>query len=132
MRALRCIHALTDLGFLVRSAQNCKNVFGQFKDHNSGSRTWKLDKLSYFFHLLFPLYLFVTFIFLFENSQKFIFTCSPLWSVLVCKISQFGQKLPIRTAHHTFLESRHPETTKNPYYVLFPEGSQKKVSTHGL
>ena len=23
-----------------------------------------------------------------------------------------GQKLPIRTAHHTFLESRHPEVTK--------------------
>ena len=29
-------------------------------------------------------------------------------------------------AHHTFLENRHPEVTKNPYYDLFPEGSQKK------
>ena len=30
----------------------------------------------------------------------------------------FGQKLPNWTAHHTFLESRHPEVTKNLYYVL--------------
>ena len=29
------------------------------------------------------------------------------------------------TTHHTFLESRHPEVTKNTYYVLSPEGSQK-------
>ena len=33
----------------------------------------------------------------------------------------------IRTAHHTFLENSHPEVTKNPYYVLSPEGSQKKL-----
>ena len=26
---------------------------------------------------------------------------------------------------HTFLESRDPEVTKNPYYVLPPEGSKK-------
>ena len=49
---------------------------------------------------------------------------SRLWSILVCKIPQFGKKLPIRTTHHTFLESRHPEVTKNPYCVLPPEGSQ--------
>ena len=47
----------------------------------------------------------------------------PFWSV---KYLNFGKKLPIRTAHHTFLESKHPEVTKNPYYVLSPEGSQKK------
>ena len=29
--------------------------------------------------------------------------------------SIFGQKLPIRTAHNTFLESRQPEVTKNSY-----------------
>ena len=46
----------------------------------------------------------------------------PFWSV---KYLNFGQKLPIRTAHHTFLESRHPEVTKNSYYVLSREGSQK-------
>ena len=37
----------------------------------------------------------------------------------------FGQKLPIRTAHHIFPESRHPDGAKNPYYVLSPERDQK-------
>ena len=44
--------------------------------------------------------------------------------------SIFGQKLPIQTTNHTFLESRHPEVTKNPYYVLFPEWSQKLNVNH--
>ena len=47
-----------------------------------------------------------------------------LWSV---KYVNFGQKLPIRIAHFTFLESKELEVTKNPYYVLSPEGSQEKV-----
>ena len=58
--------------------------------------------------------------------------CSPtglFWSV---KYLNFGRKLLFWTAHHTFLESRHPEATKNPYYVLSPERSQKKISAHGL
>ena len=29
----------------------------------------------------------------------------------------FGKKLLIWTAHNTFLEGRHPEVTKNPYYI---------------
>ena len=53
----------------------------------------------------------------------------PFWSV---KYLDFGQKLPFRTANHTFLKSKHLEVTKNPYYVLSPEGSQRKVSAHGL
>ena len=57
---------------------------------------------------------------------------STLWSILVCKIPQFWAKLPLRTAHHTFLESRQPELTKNSYNVLPTWGSQKKVSAHGL
>ena len=58
---------------------------------------------------------------------------SPLWSFLVCiNASILGQKLPIWTAHHAFLESRYSEITKNLYYVLPPEGSQKKLSAHGL
>ena len=68
--------------------------------------------------------LIVTFIFIFENSQN---SCGspfrPFWSV---KYLNFGQKLPIQSTHHIFLESRHPEVTKNPYYVLSPEWSQKK------
>ena len=38
--------------------------------------------------------------------------------------SIFGQKLPIQTAHHTFLESRHPEVTNNLYYVFYSSQSQ--------
>ena len=48
----------------------------------------------------------------------------PFWSV---KYINFGQKLPIRSAHHTFLESRYSEVNKNPYYILSPKGSQTKV-----
>ena len=48
------------------------------------------------------------------------------------KYLNFGQKIPIQIAHHTFLESIYPEVTKNPYYVLSSERSQKKVSAHGL
>ena len=44
------------------------------------------------------------------------------WSI---KYLNFGQKLPIPTAHDTFLERRHPEVTKNPNYVLSPKGTQK-------
>ena len=42
------------------------------------------------------------------------------------KYFNFWQKLPIRTTQHTFPESRHSEVTENPYYVLYPEWSQKK------
>ena len=52
-----------------------------------------------------------------------------LWSV---KYTNLGQKLPIRRAHHTFLQSRHPEVPKNLYYVLSAKGEPKKVSAHGL
>ena len=67
-----------------------------------------------------------TFIFIFENSQN-SFSCGPpfglFWSV---KYLNFGQKLPIRAAHHTFLEKRHPKVSKNPYSVLPPKGILKK------
>ena len=46
-----------------------------------------------------------------------------LWSV---KYASFGQKLPIRIAHHTFLQSRISEVTKNAYYVLSPKGEPEK------
>ena len=95
-------------------------------------RNMKNRQLAPLFHLLFPLYLFVTLIFMFENIQS-SFWCgppfAPFWSV---KYLNFGQKLPIPTTHHTFVEWKHPEVTKNPYYVLSPECSHKKVSAHGL
>ena len=48
---------------------------------------------------------------------------SPFGSFWSGKYFNFGQKLPIRTAHHTFPESRHPEVTKSPYHVLSHDGS---------
>ena len=126
-------NAFTDFDFLLRPAQNCMKC--TFLDNlRTITQKGNMDtrQMILFFHLLFPLELFVTFIFVFENSQK-SFSCDPLfrpfWSV---KWLNFSQKLPFRTAHHTFLESRHPEVTKNPYYVLSPKGSQKKESAHGL
>ena len=62
---------------------------------------------------------FVKFISEFENSFSYDPPCGPYWSV-----KYFN--LPIRGAHHTFLESRHPKVTKNLCYVLSPVGSQKK------
>ena len=82
-----------------------------------------------FFYLLFQFQLFVTFVFIFENSQNSIvkFSCGPPLG-LFCSVKylNFEQKLLIRTAHQIFRETRHPEVTKNPYYVLSPKGSQKR------
>ena len=70
--------------------------------------------------------------FIFQNGQN-SFSCGPplfglFWSV---KYVNSGQKLPIKTNHHTFLESGHPDVTKNQYYVLSSKGSQKQVSAPG-
>ena len=50
----------------------------------------------------------------------------PLVPLVSVKDPNFGQKLPIWIVHHTFLESRYAEVTKNSYYVFFPEGEPKK------
>ena len=71
---------------------------------------------SSFSTLLF--YSIVTFISGFENTLN-SFSNSLLRSILVCKLPIFLQKILIWTAHHTFPESRHPEVTKDQYYVLF-------------
>ena len=81
--------------------------------------TWKLHKWPHFFPLLFLLNLFITFI-----------------SLNLKILNTFRQKLLIRTAHHTFLESRHPEVIKDLYYVLSTHRSQIPIvltaSAHGL
>ena len=109
---------------MLRSAQNCKkctfldNLRTKTQEGNMG--TWQMTPffLSTFSDL------FVIFIPKFENTQN-SFLCdppfAPFWSV---NTSIFSHKLPIQTAHHTFLESRHPEVTKNLYYVLSTRRSQ--------
>ena len=64
------------------------------------------------------------FIFVSENSQN-SFSCGPAFGPFYSiKYLNFGQKLPIWTAHHVFLERRHSEVTKNLYYVLYTRRSQ--------
>ena len=136
MRTFRCIYVncFNRLRCLVAISTKLqrKHFFGQFKVHNSGRKKRKLYNWPHFLNLFFPLWLFVTFIFVFENSQN-SFSCGPpfglFWSV---KFLNLGQKIPIRTAHQTFLESKHHGVTKNPYYVLSPDDSQKKVWVHGV
>ena len=96
------------------------HFFGQFKDHNPerkhGNETKTVSNIHFYIW----------------KWSKFIFSPPPLlWSIVV-KYFNFEQKLPIGTVHHIFLESRHPEVTKNSYYVLYPKGIQKKVSANWL
>ena len=123
--------ALTGLGFLLIPAQNCKNC--TFLDNLRTMEAWKLNKWHHFLYLLFPHQLFVTFIFVFENSYNLFSCVLPFSPFQFVKYLNFGQKLPIQTADHTFIESRHSELTTNLYYVfLFSKRSQKRVSAHGL
>ena len=71
-------------------------------------------QMTPFFHLIFPLCLSHSFLYLKIVKINFHVV---LWSILVCKISQFCAKAT---------------DSDNPYYVLSPERSQKKVSAHGL
>ena len=69
----------------------------------------------------------MTFISKLENTQN-SFSCGapfgPFWSL---KYLNFDQKLPIWTAHHTFLESRHPEFSESIYYTLSTRRSQISI-----
>ena len=84
----------------------------------------KTTQTTPFFHLLFLLYLLVTFISKFESTLN-SFSNSLFWSVLACKIPQFLQKLLIWTVHQTFPESR--DTLMLPkIYIMFclPAGAK--------
>ena len=100
------------------------HFFQQFQDHNSGREHENYTNDPIFFHLLFLLYLLVTFISEFENTLN-SFSNSLLRSILVYKIPQFLQKLLIWTAHQTFPESR--DTLRLPkIYIMFclPAGAK--------
>ena len=85
----------------MRSVQNLK-IYTFFDNLriNSG-RYMETTQMIPFFHLVFLPYLSVTFISL---NLKILKKCR--------------QKSLIWTAHHSFLESRHPDFPKNLYYVL--------------
>ena len=126
------IIALIDLDFLLRSGQNCKKcTFLDNLQTMSQEGNLKTKQMTSFFSSIFYA-LFVTLNFVFENRQNSFWCGPPLGPFCSVQYLNFGKKLPIQTTHHTFLESKHPEVTKNPYYVLSPEWSQKMVSAHGL
>ena len=126
-RSFRCIYVncLNRLRFLAEVSTKLQNMhfFGQYKDNSSGR---KHGNVTPFFSFSFSALKFYIW-----KWSKF-FSCGPLldlfWSA---KYLNFGQRLPIQTAHHTLLESSHPEVTKYPCYVLW-SGEPKKVSAHGL
>ena len=110
-RNWRCIYVnyfnlFQDFCFLLRLAQNFKKCSFLDNVRTITQKTYmKSRQINPFFHLVFPLYLFVKFTFIFQNSQN-SFSCGhtfgQFWSV---KYPNFWQKLPDQTAHHTFLES---------------------------
>ena len=93
--------------------------YRQFKDHNAGWKHVNQTK-DPFFHLLFMMFL--TFNSEFENTQS-SFSCGPHFCPFWYVTYIFWPKT-IWTAHHTLLEGRHPEVTKNLYYVLSTQQSQ--------
>ena len=107
----------------VSSVLQKMHFFGKFTYRNSDSKHGNYTN-DPSFSSTFSVLTSVICIFIFQNGQN-SFSCGhpfgPFWSVKYLKL---GQKLLIWTAYHTFLENRHPEVTKNPYYVLSPKGSQ--------
>ena len=78
------------------------HFFVQFKDHNSSKKNGNWTNDPIFFHLLFPLKLFVTFISQFENSQNSFssgLSFGPIWSEkktqFLAKSCRFGQPITI-------------------------------------
>ena len=112
------VNCFNRLRFLaeVSSVLQKMHFFGKFTYRNSDSKHENYTN-DPSFSSTFSVLTSVICIFIFQNGQN-SFSCGHpfglFWSV---KYLNFGQKLPIRTAHHTFLESRHAGVTKNPYYV---------------
>ena len=126
MRTFRCIYGNCCQRLRFPAEVSTKlhemHLFRQFKDHKLGKK-YETRQITTFFSSSFST-LFVTFILVFKNSQN-SFSCGlpfgPFWSV---KYLNFGQKLPLRTAHHTFIKRSHPGFTKNLHYILSTKGSQ--------
>ena len=112
-------------GFLLALEQNCKKctfLYNLMTITQEGNM--KTRRMTSFFLSIFSTLTVCYIHFCIWKWSKFILCgppFGPFWSV---KCLNFGVKLPIQTSNHTFLESRHPEVTKNTYFILSPEGSQ--------
>ena len=111
---------------MLRSARNYKKFnFSENLRTITKERNIETIQMTPFFSSTFSALAVCNIYFWNWKYSKFIFMWSPFWSILVCKMPQFfGQKLPIRAAHYTFLQSKHSEVTKNVHYVLPPTGSK--------
>ena len=118
---INCFNRLRFLAEVISKLQKM-HFFGKFKDHKSERKHWNWTN-DHIFSSTFSTLTVCNIRFYITKWSKFIFMWSPLWSV---KYLNFGQNLPIQTAHHTFRESRHPEVTKNRYYVLSPKVAKKR------
>ena len=100
------------------------HFFRQFKDHNSGREhgNYTNDPILFIYFFRSDC-LYCSFLNLKILKINFYVVPHLVHSGLK-NTTIFGQKLLIRTAHHTFLEGRHPEVTKNLYYVLSIRRSQ--------
>ena len=106
---------------ITRSAKYCQ-IF-TFSENLKTTTFRKTRQIIPFFSSTFSA-LFVTFISEFEIPKIHFHVVPSLVHHGLWNISIFGQKQPIRTAHQTFLESRHPKVTKNLYYALSTRQSQ--------
>ena len=105
------VNCFNRLRFLAEVSTKLQKI--HFMDNLRGisqEGSMKTRQMTPFFIYVF-LKLCLAFIFIFQNGRN-SFSCGHpfglFWSV---KYLNFGQKLPNRTAHHTFLESRHPVVT---------------------
>ena len=90
---------LTDLGFLLKSAQNCKKCtfLDKLRAITQEGNLKTRQMTSFFIYFFYSVCI--------ENSQNSFSSglpFHPFWSV---KSRKFQQKLPIWTTHHTFIKS---------------------------
>ena len=105
MKTLRCIYvnSFNRPGFLGQVGKKLQKM--QFFDNLrtiTQERNMETRQMTKYVHLLFPLVLFVTLIFVSEKSKNSFLCGPPFDPFLSVKYLNFGQKLPIGTAHLLF------------------------------
>ena len=133
MRTFRCIYVnyfnrlrvLTKISTKLQKCTFLDNLRTITQEANMETR-----QIIHFLHLIFPLCLFVTLVFVFENSQNsFSYdpTFGPFWSVKYLYFGAiFGQPIKIFQKVDTLKLLK--------IFIMFclPRGAKKKVSSHGL
>ena len=93
---VNCFSRLRFLAEFRAELQKKCFFFWQFKDYNSWKNS-ETRQMTSFFSSTFSA-LFLTFLFVFENSQHLYSWCTPFVPFCSVKYLNFGQKLPIQTA----------------------------------